>query len=365
MTILATIVLVFASIRMCVALINWLTKSQLPSTYAEYREMISILIPARNEEKNLPELLYSLKNQHYKNFEVIVYDDESTDGSLRIIKEFAGNDSRFRYIEGKPLPNAWLGKNHACHQLALAANGSLLLFLDADLKTGNQLINQSVTYFKSHKMDLLSIFPVQLMQSFGEKITVPVMNWILLSLLPMFLIKSSKRKSLSAANGQFMLFDASVYNDNMFHKLMKTDKVEDIHIARYMKSKGYRVNTLLGNSEVKCRMYSGFAEAIYGFSKNVIAYFGDNYLLAIFFMLITGLGWLSFIFASLTVYLGLYLIVLVLTRVFVSAASKQNILRNIITMPVQQISFTMMVIQSIQNRIKMNYKWKERNIITK
>jgi chlorobactene glucosyltransferase len=265
-------------------------------------------------------------------------------------------------MEGKALPEGWLGKNHACHQLSKKAVGNYLLFLDADVQTGTLLVDQSLAFLVKNKLSLLSIFPVQKMGSFGEKITIPIMNWILVSLLPMLLISRSRNTAFAAANGQFMLFDGHIYRENEFHKRLRHDPVEDIEICKLMKSQGYKVHTLLGNDQISCRMYKGFRESIYGFSKNVVTFFGNSYLNAILFSLITTFGWLAFPIAGAYPEFLFYVLILLLTRIFVSVASKQHPLHNIFFMPLQQLSFVLMVIQSIKNRLSGIYIWKGRQL---
>lgn len=361
MIILTYFIFSFAVLRMVVALVNLISSSRLKEN-DKNADFVSVLIPARNEEKRLPTLLKSLLVQKHKHFEVIIYDDESTDKSADIIKQTAQNDTRITYLKGPKLPEGWLGKNHACHQLSLAARGEYLLFLDADVETGAELISRSLTYLKNNKLSLLSIFPFQIMVSFGERITVPVMNWILVSLLPMFLIKKSRWSSFAAANGQFMLFKAKDYKKNWFHQRLKNQKVEDIKISRLMKSKAYRVDTLLGDNQIKCRMYNNFHEAVYGFSKNVTEYFGGNVAVTILFGLITSFGWTTFLYAKRFELLIFYLATLVLTRIFISIASRQNPMLNIIYMPLQQLSFILIVLQSVKNKLSQKYTWKGRTI---
>lgn len=361
MTMLAYFIFSFAVLRMSVALINLMSMSRLNAN-KEDADFVSVLIPARNEEKRLPILLKSLVAQNHRHFEVIVYDDESKDQTAGIIQQMAQKDNRFTYLKGTKLPEGWLGKNHACHQLALASRGEYLLFLDADVETGTELISRSLTYLKKNNLSLLSIFPLQIMVSFGERITVPVMNWILVSLLPMFLIKKSRWTSFAAANGQFMLFNANDYKKNWFHHIEKDQKVEDIKISRLMKSKAYRIDTLLGDNQIMCRMYGNFREAVYGFSKNVTEYFGGNVAVTILFALITSLGWISFLYAKLFELLIFYSATLILTRIFVSLSSRQNPMLNIIYMPLQQLSFIFIVLQSVKNKIAQKYTWKGRTI---
>lgn len=209
------IVFLFALARWTVSLVNLLLNPRLRTGNTNHHPLISILIPARNEESNLPVLMDSLLRQSYERYEVLIYDDESTDRTWEIIESYAEKDPRISGIKGSALPPGWLGKNHACHQLSLKAAGAYFLFLDADLCLHDDALTKAVFTIGHYHLDLLSVFPSQRMTSWGEKLTVPLMNWILLSMLPLVLVRKSKRNSLAAANGQFMMFPASSYRPNL------------------------------------------------------------------------------------------------------------------------------------------------------
>jgi glycosyltransferase involved in cell wall biosynthesis len=362
MTFLAWFIFSFALLRLAIALVNLSTVKKMNKPGNDKHTLVSVLIPARNEETGLPILLDSLICQSHKHLEIIVYDDESTDGTQSVLREYVKQDSRIRYIEGSPLPEGWIGKNYACDQLAKAAEGDYLLFLDADVETGPELIAQAIAYMEAKKVTLFSLFPVQKMHSFGEWMVVPLMNWILLTLLPLTLIRHTRRSSLSAANGQFMMFQAAVYKKNLFHNKLKNERVEDIRIMRLMKSMEYRVDTLPGNDQIHCRMYNGFREAVYGFSKNVTAYFGGSYLITCMFVLLTALGWLPVLLAGPFGLFPAYLMIVILTRLVVSLISRQSPIKNILLIPLQELSLVMIVVQAVINKLKSNYVWKGRHI---
>ena len=119
---------------------------------------------------------------------MIVLDDDSSDSTYAICAEFAAKHPAFRVIKGKELTGQWLGKNYACHQLAKQAKGEYLLFLDADEKISNGLINSAVHRMHFRSLALLSLFTNQQMKTIGEKLTVPLMHYILLNLLPLRLV---------------------------------------------------------------------------------------------------------------------------------------------------------------------------------
>lgn len=188
------------------------------------------------------------------------------------------------------------------------------------------------------------------------------MNYILLSLLPLVLVRISKFVSLSAANGQFMFFNAAVYHSIRPHILMKNNKVEDISISRLLKENNHKIACLAGDDNISCRMYTGFSDAVEGFSKNVIAFFGNSFLLAVMFWLIASFGFLVPLFLlSKELFLS-YLTAYLLTRVLISSASHQSISENLLFIIPLQFSMGLFIYKAFINKYFGNFQWKGRSI---
>jgi glycosyltransferase involved in cell wall biosynthesis len=322
----------------------------------------SVLIPARNEERNNGIILNDLKNQPFENIEVIVFNDQSEDRTALVVGEYAIADNRFQMINSDQLPEGWLGKNYACSRLASTATGDFFLFLDADVRISGNLIGDSICYAEISNSDLVSIFPKQKIITRGEWATVPNMNFILVSLLPLILVRKTSMHSLAAANGQFMLFRPDVYKELAPHEKMKNSKVEDILISRYFKRSGKTVSCLLGDERIECRMYSGFSDSVNGFSKNVAEFFGGSYLLTILFWFVTTFGFIFIlVYLPMAVFL-LYLLMFLTIRVVISLSGKQNILKNLICILPLQFSMGLFIVKSLTNKFYKKYSWKGREI---
>lgn len=359
---LAIFIFVFTVIQFLVAVVNLFTLTHLPRKCVDNGKKVSILIPARNEERNIALLLGDLRNQDYRNFELIVFNDQSEDRTADIVENFSKDNLEVSLINSYHLPEGWLGKNYACHTLAENSDGEYMLFLDADVRIGPDLIRDSVAFAEKTHSELVSIFPQQIMLTAGERITVPNMNYILLSLLPLVLVRKSPFASLAAANGQFMLFNKATYIKLQPHRMMKNHKVEDIAISRFYKEKGETVSCLLGDDRIMCRMYDGFAGSVNGFSKNVTEFFGSSYLMAITFWLITTFGFVvTLMYCPLWVF-AIYITIYLLTRAAISISSGQSVLRNIICILPLQISMGIFIWKSVINKIRGNYLWKGRNV---
>lgn len=359
---LAWFILLFTLIRLGVVVSNVLGRQWLQKASAENLPTISVLIPARNEEKNIQRILSDISLQSYPNFEVWVYDDLSSDKTYQVVKNFALKDERIRVVKGEALPDGWLGKNHACHRLSLLATGQYLLFLDADVRIGEKLFEHAIAHVQKHQLALLSIFPVQRLNTWGEKITVPLMNWILVSLLPLVLTRLSSRPSLSAANGQFMLFDAATYRLEQFHKVLRMQKVEDIAIARLMKLRGLKIHTILGNPGICCRMYHSWGESVQGLARSVFDFFGGYRGVALLFGLITTLGFVPVMLALPWIFTLIYFVMVLLLRWLVSMVSRQHILINLLLTPVQQVSFLVILATALWLQYRKATIWKGRNV---
>lgn len=356
------IVLIFLVIRFCVTLFNFLSHPKLGHYGVHYTDKVSLLIPARNEAKRILPLLQSIVNQDFKNYEVIVLDDHSTDETYPLCSTFSAQNSNFKVIKGAALPQDWLGKNYACHQLAQQATGKYLLFLDADEVIYNGLIQNSLHRMKLHKLSLLSLFTWQKMETYGEKTTVPLMHFLLLNLLPLVLVRISKWSTFSAASGQMMLFDAETYHQHLWHEQVRSKVVEDIEIVKKVKMAQLPAEALLANKMIACRMYENYQEALDGFSKNIIAGFGNQILGLCFYLLMVVIGPLC-VFWYLPISLWILpLGLIILSRLMISLLAHQNPLHNIIFHPIQMINLMIISSIAIYRKITKQNQWKGRSI---
>jgi len=326
-------------------------------------EFISILIPARNEEHNIPKLLQSLVSQSHTNFEIIVLDDHSEDNTAGIVQEFAAGNSKIKLVSGKELPSGWLGKNWACNQLAEYARANILIFIDSDVVLSPNAIQNALNMLKANDLGMLSSFPTQIIPSIGSYLVTPLMNWLLLTFLPLRQVFASKRGSLVAANGQFIVFKKEAYETIGGHVSVADNVVEDMELARLIKTSGLRIMTALGGSEIMCRMYSTFSEAADGFAKNF--YPGFKIPVPFFLIMILAFIFMYLIPFVLMFFYPVFLIAAALIffqRLLLSDLSLQNKLLNLLLHPAQMTVMTFVAYRSVIFSIRKKTVWKGRNL---
>jgi chlorobactene glucosyltransferase len=248
-----------------------ISRFKLTSSFLTENPLVSILIPARNEKKNIGRCLRSLSRQNYSNIEILVLDDSSDDNTADIIKDWSKKDSRIKYLKGKPLPKKWKGKSYACQQLADKANGKYLIFTDADTLHFPDSVSSSLAALISNDLDALSVFPKQVMVTIHEKMVIVFINLAVMALMPLVLVKKIRNPKFSIANGQFILFKRDTYKSIGGHENIRKDIIEDVAISKQVKKCGFKFMVFDGRSSIYCRMYGGFREVVIGFSKFIFS----------------------------------------------------------------------------------------------
>jgi chlorobactene glucosyltransferase len=238
--------------------------------------LISVLIPARNEASTIAACVRSLASQDYPCLEILVLDDESTDATAALVAELAASDPRVRLLHGSPLPPGWLGKCHACHQLAQAARGGWLLFTDADTVHGAASIASALAVAEHLHVGMVSVLPRQEARTFVEQLIMPLLPLNILALLPVGLVRRRPEPSLSAGIGQFLFFRRAAYLAAGGHQAVRDRVLDDVELARRVKASGWHTALLDGGTAVRCRMYSSLAAIWQGFSKNLFDFYGRS-----------------------------------------------------------------------------------------
>jgi len=242
------------------------------------RPVTSLLVPARNEEANLRTLLPALLRLEYPRLEILVLDDGSEDGTAAVVQEHAAmRGARLRLLEGRPPPPGWMGKSWACHQLAAAASGEVLVFCDADVVPLPAALDRTIAAMQSTLAGAATVIPRHRLEGWMESAVVPlVVQLPVLALLPMALVHRVRAPSLSMANGQWLAFTRAAYADCGGHAAVRDTVLEDVALARRVKAAGHRLLPLVSHSLVSVRMYRDSAALWEGFGKNVYSLAGGR-----------------------------------------------------------------------------------------
>ena len=230
-------------------------------------EQVSVCIPARDEALNIAACVEGVRaSVGVPNLEVLVLDDGSTDATAKI-----AGDSGACVFTGRPLPAGWLGKPHACAQLAEVASGSILVFVDADVRLAPMALAATVDVLRRERLQLVSPYPRQLALTVAERLMQPLLQWTWLTFLPLRFAERHGPVTLTAANGQLLAVDADAYRSVGGHGAVRDAVIEDVWLARAFKGHGYGVAVVDGTSLATCRMYDSWRAVRDGYTKSLWA----------------------------------------------------------------------------------------------
>jgi chlorobactene glucosyltransferase len=234
--------------------------------------LVSIVIPARNESRNIAPCIESALASTYPRLEVVVVDDHSTDDTGAIAAAIAARDPRVRVVVPPPLPNDWFGKQWACASGAASAKGSIIGFLDADTRQAPDLVTRVVNAMTTRRADLLSVAGTQELGGFWERLVQPQVFTILLQRYGSTEhVNRSRFASHKIANGQCLWVRRETYDAVGGHAAVRDKVAEDLALAQYWFRAGRTVSLVLGLDQLSTRMYTSLRELVEGWGKNVFA----------------------------------------------------------------------------------------------
>lgn len=268
MVALGSLALALAAFQTCMIVRN-LRLYQAPEASSYAPPPMSVLIPARNEEGNLPGLLASLRGQLGVEFEVLVLDDNSTDDTLSIARAAAAGDSRFRALSAPSLPAGWVGKQHACHVLSTHAAHSQWLFLDADVVlTDQHALARISAHLERGEAAMQSSIPRQITVTWAEQLVIPLIHLVLLGFLPFWEMRRNRMPALGAACGQMVAVKAADYRAVGGHAAVRHRLHDATALAALFRQEGYGTDLFDSTALARCRMYTTATDVFEGFSKN-------------------------------------------------------------------------------------------------
>lgn len=243
-----------------------LKEEQLPGS----PPLVSTIVPARNEERNIERCAKGLIRQDYPRLELVFVDDDSSDATPNILASYAQQDQRVKVVHtGSSKPEGWNGKQWACHSGTMAATGDWLCFMDADTYAEPYLLKRTVAFALARRIDMLTLQPWYEMRGLWERIVLPAGLMPLLLIFPPGRI-NSPRDTVSIANGQFILIRRAVYDALGGHAGIRDQIMDDYWLATNVKRAGYRLFVANGADVMRVRMYANLAEIWTGLRKNSV-----------------------------------------------------------------------------------------------
>lgn len=229
---------------------------------------VSILIPARNEAVAIADAVRSALSSQGVEFEVVVMDDGSTDGTDEIVRSMAREDSRVRLAQATQLPAGWNGKQYACWSLAHVARNPVLCFVDADVRLGPECVGRMAGLLERGDNGLVSGFPQQITGTFLEWMLLPLIHFVLLGFLPIGRMRAGTDPSFAAGCGQFIMSRRDAYFACGGHSGIKLTMHDGLRLPRRFREHGFRTDLADITSYARCRMYTNAADTWSGLAKN-------------------------------------------------------------------------------------------------
>lgn len=339
--------------------VNLLSVRTVRPSMGDLEKSVSVLIPMRNEESNARDVVASAQGQEgIANLSIIALDDHSSDDTRTILNQIS--DSRFTVLDGDDLPQGWLGKNFACHQLALSTRSDFLVFLDADVRLSPQAISSSIEMMEELNLDYLSPYPRQIAISWLERLVQPLLQWSWFVSVPLRIAERFPRRSMAVANGQFFIVRGSAYEKSGGHEKIKGEVLDDLELARALIDQGFRGTVADGSQIAFCRMYKSSKELIAGYAKSQWRAFGNIFgalLMAILLISSSIAPLIAGVLGSPWGWIGFFAIVA--TRLAV-AAKTRSILSSAWLHPLSAFAWIALIKYSWFLKVRGQLAWKER-----
>jgi cellulose synthase/poly-beta-1,6-N-acetylglucosamine synthase-like glycosyltransferase len=243
---------------------------------------MTVLIPARNEADRIGRCVEHWAAQEYPEYEVFVYDDDSSDDTAARAEAAAAGRPRVQVIRGGPLSIGWRGKPRACHLLRGWARGDVLVFADADVIPGPQALARTAGAFHALPVDVISAVPAHRSPSVMVRALVAIQNWAALAFAPVWLPAGWSRPAWTAVNGQFLALRAEAYDKSGGFSAVREALAEDVALGRRLAALGYRVGFLDGARVIGCEPYERARECWRANTRNLLpVFFGSGVALGL------------------------------------------------------------------------------------
>jgi glycosyltransferase involved in cell wall biosynthesis len=210
---------------------------------------VSVILPARNEERYIARCLDTLLRQDYPDFEIIAINDSSTDRTGQIIQEYSQRDGRVVYVSAPPKPDEWAGKNWACYQGYLRSEGQVLLFTDADTEHAPNTMSLAIGHMISQNLDALTAVPHLVCNDFWTKITLPALATFLHTRFSPLRVNDPKVKT-GYFFGSFFVITRATYEAVGTHQGVRQELVEDGALGGKVKASNFKMKMVRGERHI-------------------------------------------------------------------------------------------------------------------
>jgi chlorobactene glucosyltransferase len=251
---------------------------------------VSVILPARNEEKYIAKCLESLLGQDYPNFEIIAVNDSSNDKTGDIIYEYAKKNSCIVTVNAKPKPDGWTGKNWACYEGYLRATGDVFLFTDADTVHSPYTMSLALGHVLRDNLDAITAIPRLLCKDVWTKITLPMLSNFLHSRFSPLRVNNPKTKT-GYFFGSFYMITRRTYEMVGTHKIVKHELVEGGALGGMVKEQKFRMKMVRGERYIEAMWSRDFQTLWHGLRRLMISIHSQNKIaasmmtIAVFFLL--------------------------------------------------------------------------------
>jgi cellulose synthase/poly-beta-1,6-N-acetylglucosamine synthase-like glycosyltransferase len=355
MSALFNLSLVINAFLVLMALANAITIIR-PQKKSEEILSFSLLVPCRNEEENIVELVENLNNIDHPHYEVIFINDNSTDNTGQLLREAISNHSTMSVIDAQPLPQGWLGKPWALSQGLSFARYEYVVTIDADVRLRSDALSAVDCVLARTKSDFLSPYPAQIALTLSERLIQPLLQWTWMTTVPLRLAMKSKRRSLAVANGQFFFIRKSALVASGGFEAIRSSVLDDIDMARALIAAGFHGGVCDGSSIASTRMYSSFSQIRAGYGKSLAKGFGGvgGSIAIATLTFISGL--LPFIGALTGSSIATASLLLVIASRMISALSSRSLMMDALLHPISTIVFIYLLAYSNLSRGKITWK---------
>jgi glycosyltransferase involved in cell wall biosynthesis len=337
----------FALLLLAITIANLLTIKTLKGADTSDSNF-NILIPMRNEAANVSGVINSSLNQGGK---VIVLNDNSEDSTLENLQSFL---PQIEILSGLELPQGWLGKNFACHQLAVHSHSEYLVFIDADVRLVKGAVQAAINHMEKRGWDYISPYPRQRTSGFLQLLIQPLLQWSWFASIPFIYAYRFPKKSMAVANGQFLIIKRDAYQKAGGHKEIKSEVLDDIELARSLIKSGFKGGPVNGSQIAECQMYKGNKDLIAGYTKSLWRAFGSPIggLIAIALLLATSVPFFQF---------SIGMLFILISRALTALKVRSNLFI-VILHPIAMLAQSLLIIHSFYLHRIGQLNWRGRKI---